>query len=128
MADTANIALRVESHDAADIGGTWGIDAQYEAIETFDRVTREVVVLTDDNPKAVPLGDMASAALVFLRVESGGKVRARFTTTDGAQQSIAIDPVGFIVSLSVPVTAIDLTRPAGAGTVRVRVALGAPPA
>lgn len=127
MPDTAQIALRVTSRDTADTDGSWDLGLEYEATETFDRVTRDVVDLDDDDPHAVAFGDLPSAALVFLKA-IGGKCRARITTTDGATQSIPIDPVGFLVSLSVPVTAIDLTRVAASGvTVRVRVALGATP-
>ncbi len=127
MADTANITVRVESHDATDTKGTWGVDAEYEATEGFDRVTRGEVVLTDDNPKSISFADLPSAAMVFLRA-TGGKVRARLTSPDGAAQAAPVDPVHFTISMSAPFTAIDLTRVAGSGaTVRVRYALGAPP-
>jgi hypothetical protein len=128
MADTADITLRIVSRDsAADSAGAWGTVAEYEATEGFDRIERGEVEITDDNPKAVSLGDLPSAAMMFLRVTSGGKVRARVTSADGAIQSVPVDPVGFLVSMSVPITAIDLTRVAGSGvTVRVRFSLGAP--
>lgn len=130
MADTAKIDLDVSSHDAQDVQGAWGVDAEFHDTIGFDRIVRQEVKLTDDNPKEVSLGDLPSAALVFVRVTEGNaKVRARLTGPDGTDQAISCDPVGFIISMSAPYTAIELTRAAGtASTVRVRVALGAPPA
>lgn len=78
--------------------------------------------LTDDSPVSVPLAALARAHAVFLR-STGGKVRARLTSADGSSQAIPVDPVMFVISESVPFTALDLTRAAGVQvTVRVLLA------
>lgn len=89
----------------------------------LDRSASMEIVLTDDNPKAVPFGDVTSAHVVILKAR-GAKVRARLTSTDGAASPTPVDPNLYFESDTVPITAIDLTRLAGSGEVRVRVFLG----
>ena len=82
-------------------------------------------VLTADAAQVVDFGGLlpVGAHLVIIKVASGGKVKVRITTTDGATQSIPVDSVLHLISLSVPVTAIDLTRIPGTPT-EVTVFLG----
>lgn len=77
-------------------------------------------VLAADAPVAVDFGGVVNAHVVILKAT--GKVRARVTSADGAAQSIPFDTYLILMSDSVPVTAVDLTRVAGAETT-VRVFL-----
>lgn len=123
MPSVAHILVSVVSHNSA--GGT---DDQREYVLHLGREpqTFEVELDTDD-PVAVQFNGMDEAVLI--KVESlDGKVRARFTSADGANAEMPVDPVLAVVSKSVPFTALDLTRVAGAPTVLVRVTLGAPEA
>jgi len=81
------------------------------------------VSLTDNNPLAVSFGGLSEVNVLCMRAE-GGKVRLRVTSADGAVQSIPLDPLGILLSLSVPITALDLTRAATVGnTVTVKIFL-----
>jgi hypothetical protein len=125
MADLADIALCVTAARAVTSTSLSGSHAKYEATEAFDRIETRTIDLETDSPESVAFGDLPSAALVMLQ-SPGGKVRARLTSADGTLQSVPVDPVAFILSLTVPITAIDLTRVAGSPTVRVSATLGAP--
>lgn len=71
--------------------------------------------LAADAPAAVNLGGLSNVHVLVLRAV-GGKVRVRLTSTDGSQQSVPVDGLLVVVSLSVPITAIDVTRVAGVET------------
>lgn len=79
------------------------------------------VTLTTDSPTVVPFGGVTNAHIVILK-STGGKVRARVTSADGSAQAIPFDTYWILMSDSVPITAIDLTRVAGTETT-VRVFL-----
>jgi hypothetical protein len=70
--------------------------------------------LTVDTAVVVPFGGVTNAHVVFLY--AANKIKARITTADGTTQSIPVDPLLKMITLSVPVTAIDLTRVAGSAT------------
>ena len=96
------------------------------ALETKEIGTYKLTVGT-----AVPVALGAIAALVGASVliirTVGGKVKATITTTDGATQAVPVDPLLILISTSVPVTALTLTRdPAVTATVTVKVFLGQP--
>lgn len=73
------------------------------------------VELTVDTPVAVNFGGVVNANIIILK-SVGGKVRARLTSADGSLQAIPFDTYWILMSESVPVTAIDLTRVAGTAT------------
>lgn len=83
------------------------------------------MVLASDSPAAVAFGAITNAHIVFIRAR-GGKVRVRLTSADGSQQSVPADPLLLVISQTVPITAIDLTRLAGVETT-VQVFLGEKP-
>jgi len=78
--------------------------------------------LTVDTPVPVDFGGVVNANVVVMKA-IGGKVTARFTSADGATQSVPFDTYLILMSDAVPITAIDLTRVAGTDTT-VRVFLG----
>lgn len=85
------------------------------------------ITLGTDAPTSVEFGGVVNAHVVVLKA-TGGKVRARITTTDGAQQAVPCDDLVIIISRGstgtpAPATAIDLTRVPGVSTV-VEVFLG----
>jgi hypothetical protein len=89
---------------------------------TLTKKTEYDTTLTVDTPVAVQFGGVVNAHVVILKAV-GGKMRARLTSADGTQQSVPVDSVLVLTALSVPVTAIDLTR-VPATPVDVRVMLG----
>ena len=98
------------------------IDAPIDEAMTIRTKTEYDQDLTVDTPVALQFGGIASANVVILKSTSG-KFRARLTSADGTQQSVPVDSVLVLITQSVPITAIDLTRlPATATTVRVYLA------
>jgi hypothetical protein len=77
--------------------------------------------LTSDAPVAVNFGSLTGAHVIVL--QSTSKVRARVTSSDGSAQALPVDPLQILLSLAVPVTALDLTRLPGINT-EVNVFLG----
>jgi hypothetical protein len=79
--------------------------------------------LTVDSPVAVAFGGVTNANVVVIKVKNGGKVKARFTSADGSTQAVPVDSLLVLTALSVPITAIDLTRVPATATI-VEVFLG----
>jgi hypothetical protein len=75
-----------------------------------------------DAPVAVDLGGLANVNVLVVKA-IGGKVRLRITSADGSAQAIPVDGFLALIDLSVPVTAIDLTRVTGTST-NVEIFLG----
>ena len=78
--------------------------------------------LTADAVVAVGLCGLAGAHVVILKTV-GGKVKVRLTSADGAVQSVPVDSFLCLISQTVPLTALDLTRVSGV-TTTVKVFLG----
>lgn len=75
--------------------------------------------LTVDTPVSVAFGGVVNAHVVIVKAV-GGKIRVRLSSADGALQSVPVDDFLILESLTVPITAMDLTRtPATATTVKV---------
>jgi hypothetical protein len=99
------------------------IDAPLDEQLVLKAVQVLTVTLDTDAPEALAFGDLAAAHVLVIRA-TGGKVRLRATSTDGAAQAIPFDPLIILMSSAVPITAADLTRVAGSGTVTCKVLLG----
>lgn len=80
------------------------------------------IVLSVDTAVAVDFCGLSNAHVVVLKT-IGGKVRARFTSADGADQAVPVDTFMAVITQSVPFTAMDLTRVSGRSTT-VEVFLG----
>jgi len=93
----------------------------YERVLLKQKITIEFT-LTGDTPVPVSFGSLASASVLVVK-STGGKVRARITTADGADQAIPADPWLILLSGAFPITSLDLTRVAGTQT-SVEVFLG----
>ena len=80
------------------------------------------ISLISDLATAVGMGGITSAHVVVIKPVAE-KVKVRITTSDGATQVIPVEELLVLISLSTPVTAIDLQRDAGTVT-SVKVFLG----
>lgn len=80
------------------------------------------IALTSDTPVVLPLGGLSSINTLIVKCV-GGKVRVRITSADGSQQAVPVDTFLALISASVPMTAVDVTRTPGVQTI-VRYFLG----
>jgi len=97
------------------------IDTPINESINLDAKHLDEVDLTADAPVSVNFGGVTNANIVILKAT--GKCRARITSADGASQAIPFDTYLILMSESVPVTAIDITRVAGVETL-VKIFLG----
>lgn len=89
---------------------------------TLEKKLFQDIVLDVDAPVVVSFGGLTAAHVVSIATQ-GQKIRARMTSADGTDQSVPIDDLFLNISRTVPITAIDLMRVAGAETL-VKVFLG----
>lgn len=80
------------------------------------------LTLTNDSPALLPLGGLSSINTLIVKCV-GGKVRVRITSADGSQQAVPVDTFLALISASVQITAVDVTRTPGVQTI-VRYFLG----
>ncbi len=86
------------------------------------RVLSTNVSLTTDVATPVSLGALAAVNFLSIRAE-GGYVRVRITSSQGATQSIPVDPSLILQSDDLDITAIDLLRESTVDT-EVYIVLG----
>jgi hypothetical protein len=98
------------------------VDAPLDESMVVTMKTEYDVNLTVDTPVPVQFGGVTNANIVVLKTV-GGKVKVRITSADGTQQSVPVDSTFIMLSQSVPVIAIDLTRVPATPT-QVRIYLG----
>lgn len=121
--------------DTFRLTGTWGtspILGQPSAIPSFDAPIDEIIqitkknqddlTLTVDSPVVVSLGGLTNVHVLVIKTV-GGKIAVRLTSTDGSTQSVPVDTFLALITLSVPITAIDVTRVAGIET-QVHIFMG----
>lgn len=94
-----------------------------ESIELVRKQLNEYT-LTSDVAVSVDLTGLVVGANVLLVAVTGGKVKVRITSTDGAVQSIPCDDLLYLICRSVPITAIDITRLTGVAGINVKVFTG----
>ena len=105
----------------ASANGEPTISTPFDEMIITDRSTLVELRLTSDVAVSVAFGGVDEAVFVAIHA-SGGKVSATLTSADGTDQIIPVDPIGLLLSESVPFTALSLTRATGT-TVDVRVVL-----
>ena len=93
---------------------------------SLDNKTTNSVVLDTDDPVSVDLGGITNVNVLIMRTQ-GGKATAALTSADGTEQTVPIDPFFALISRSVPITALALTRVKGTPTT-VKVFMGERPA
>ena len=115
--------------DNFTLAGSWSASPAFgspSGIASFCTPLEESLSLTAKDYDTIPLladaavpvsfgGGVTNATVVILKA-TGGKVRARLTSTDGAVQAIPFDDLLILISRTVPITAIDLTRTTGVST------------
>ncbi len=78
------------------------------------------IELNVDTAVPISFGGLTDANIVILKAVGGGSVKVRITSADGTQQAIPFDTFFILMSMTNPITAIDLTRtPATPTTVLV---------
>lgn len=82
----------------------------------------DTITLDTDSAVPVSFGGATNAHIVILK-SIGGKVKAAITSADGTAQLVPFDTYWILMSDTVPVTAITLTRVPGQLTT-VRVFIG----
>lgn len=98
------------------------IIAQINESRTLKSSHPDTITLDTDSPVPVAFGGVTNAHIVILKA-IGGKVRAAITSADGTAQLVPFDTYWILMSESVPVTAITLTRVPGQLTT-VRIFIG----
>ena len=113
MADVFTLAGSWTTKPDGSVSGEPAIEAPLNELVALKTKMPTRYDLTGSQVKVVDFGGAASAHVVILRAV-GGKVRARFTSADGSQQAVPVDPFFAMISLASPVTALDLyTVPSG---------------
>ena len=126
MSDTFTLqaTARAEPNSTLPLGsGCPTITIPFDEQVTLVVKNYDEVDLSVDTPVSVSFGGVVNASVVVISTVNGAKVTARITSADGTTQSIPIDDTFILISRSVPVTAIDLTRLPATAT-KVKVFLG----
>lgn len=100
------------------MGPPSGIPSISSVIDESAQITNKELgyyELTADATQAVSFGGCTSGNVLIVKT-IGGKVRLRITSADGSTQAIPVDTFFALISLSVPFTAVDVTRTAGVET------------
>lgn len=97
------------------------ITAPINEARTIDAKVLTDVLLAADAPESVAFGDVTNANIVILKA-IGGPVVARITSAAGALKEVPFDTYLILMSETVAITAITLTRAPGTETT-VRVFL-----
>lgn len=123
MSDTFSLQGSLQTTPAVGApSGFFTLIAQLDEQLVLGVKRQDEVALTVDTPVAVAFGGVTNAHVIMLKTV-GGKIRARLTSADGSTQAIPVDSFALVMSRSVPVTAIDLTRVTGQATT-VEIFLG----
>lgn len=123
MSDTFSLQGSLQTTPAVGApSGFFTLIAQLDEQLVLGVKRQDEVALTVDTPVAVAFGGVANAHVVMLKT-IGGKIRARLTSADGSTQAVPVDSFALVMSRTVPVTAIDLTRVVGQATT-VEIFLG----
>lgn len=92
--------------------GDPSIDACLDEQLVLKAVHVESFELTSSSPVIINFGNVTNAHVVVIRVY-GAHVKATLTSADGTNQSVPVDPLFVEISMSVPITALTLTRDSG---------------
>jgi hypothetical protein len=103
-----------------DPSADFDVSATFNESMNVKRKLAQTLSLDTDVAESVALGDLAQAHVVLIR--SSQDVKVTLTSAHGASQVIPAGRVCFLMSVAVPITAIQITRQAGVSTT-VRVVL-----
>lgn len=79
-------------------------------------------VLTSNTAVSVDFGNLDEVNAITVR-STGGKVRVRLTSSDGSAQAVPVESLFVLITSTVGITAVDLTRETGV-EISVSVFLG----
>lgn len=125
--DAFSLDITASADTGADGGWAAAIKSLAPSIrDAFDRApVFGELVLTDDNPLAIPLAGMTSVSFVMIVPVGGVKVRVRATSADGTLSPLPVGRIFLVDCVAVPFTAIDVTRVTGStAAVRVQFLVG----
>lgn len=105
----------VIAESVGDYQGQSQITNSIKESMTIDQYQSTVYQLTSDSAQTVALGSLSAVNAIQIRVV-GNKVRLRLTSSDGTSQAIPVDGFFCLITDSVNITAIDLTRTSGSDT------------
>ena len=121
--------------DVFELSGTYGTSTGGVAVSAVPEVSAPIseklslirkaisrITLSTDVAVAIDLSGLTQINVLIIKT-IGGKVMARITSADGSTQAVPVDSFFAIISSSVPITAVDLTRVVGTSTT-VEVFLG----
>ncbi len=97
-------------------------DAPIDEIVQIIRKNTDDLTLTVDTPVVVSLGGLTNVHVLVIKT-IGGKIQLRVTSADGSTQAFPVDTFLMLITQSVPITAIDVTRVANTET-QVHVFMG----
>lgn len=118
MADIYSITGSYQSTPAVGVpSGIASIPVPIDESTTLVKKDYYTISLDVDGPVSVPFPPGMTVANVVNAKTTGGKVTMRVTSPDGALQAFPIDPFLALITRSVAITAIDLTRIPGTPTV-----------
>lgn len=104
----------------------WGVSTTPVFFSEALAVARKIydeIWLSDNTTINIAFGGLSEVNVLFIQAV-GGKVKLRVTSTDGSQQALPVDPIQLLVSKSVGITALDITRDSTVtNTVKVAVFL-----
>lgn len=107
---------------SGSLSGNPEVDALLSERVTLKNKLLGYYELLADAPVTVSLGGLAAVNVIVIKT-TGGKVKATFTSADGATQALPVDPLLVLLDRSVDITVITLTRVAATNTY-VHVFLG----
>lgn len=116
MAEKLQLIGLLESAPYAATGQGAKFTANFDERMTLDHSLATSFELTADTAVSIPFGELDEVNVVYVRTV-GGKVRLRVTSADGTSQALPVDPYCVILSASVGITALDVTRVAATPTI-----------
>ncbi|MFA6166754.1 MAG: hypothetical protein WC700_09065 [Gemmatimonadaceae bacterium] len=123
MADTLSLQGAVVTTPVVTGAGSGLNQDIVQLNETVALVEKTSAGYTLSVDTAVSVGLGGLTAVHFVQLKASAKIRVRVTSADGTAAAIPVDSLLILINLSVPITAIDLTRVAGQSTT-VQVLLG----
>ena len=109
MAEKLQFVGLLESAPFAATGQGAKFTANFDERMTLDHSLATSFELDGDAPVSIPFGALTEVNVIYVRTV-GGKVRLRATSADGTAQAFPVDPYCVILSASVGITALDVTR------------------
>lgn len=123
MADTFTLSGSYETHPTTGSpSAVPNVVAPVSEVVQLENKSVQFFVLDADAPVSVQFPAGFTCNVLVVKAQ-GGKARVRLTSADGSSQAVPVDTFLALISQTVGITAIDLTREPGVLT-QVQVFLG----